>query len=136
MIGNGIVGILSERRPSTKRIHHDALYEDVGCEVSEDYSEFGPILGIKQPKLEMILPDRAYAFFFHTHKAQRENMPLLDKVLAGRASLFYFELIVGFHGKRLLAFGSFAGRAGMIDFLSGLGQRMHLDAFWMEYLEL
>lgn len=28
----------------------------------------------------MILPDRAYAFFSHTHKAQRENMPLLDKV--------------------------------------------------------
>lgn len=28
----------------------------------------------------MILPDRAYAFFSHTHKAQKENMPLLDKV--------------------------------------------------------
>lgn len=32
-------------------------------------------------QLEMILPDRAYAFFSHTHKAQKENMPLLDKVL-------------------------------------------------------
>lgn len=31
-------------------------------------------------QLEMILPDRAYAFFSHTHKAQKENMPLLDKV--------------------------------------------------------
>lgn len=29
----------------------------------------------------MILPDRAYAFFSHTHKAQKENMPLLDKVM-------------------------------------------------------
>lgn len=28
----------------------------------------------------MIFPDRAYAFFSHTHKAQKENMPLLDKV--------------------------------------------------------
>lgn len=28
----------------------------------------------------MILPHRAYAFFSHTHKAQKENMPLLDKV--------------------------------------------------------
>jgi hypothetical protein len=33
-------------------------------------------------------------------------------------------LIVGENGKRLLAFGNFAGRAGMIDFLRGLGQRM------------
>nr|GMC55784.1 alpha-aminoadipic semialdehyde synthase [Ipomoea batatas] len=137
MLGNGIVGILAEStnkwerrvpltpshcarllhggkgktgvarivvQPSTKRIHHDALYEDVGCE------------------LDMILPDRAYAFFSHTHKAQKENMPLLDKILASKASLFDYELIVGDHGKRLLAFGKFAGRAGMIDFLRGLGQ--------------
>uniref|UniRef100_A0A5B7CDN9 Putative alpha-aminoadipic semialdehyde synthase isoform X2 n=1 Tax=Davidia involucrata TaxID=16924 RepID=A0A5B7CDN9_DAVIN len=110
-------------QPSTKRIHHDALYEDVGCEISDDLSECGLILGIKQPKLEMILPDRAYAFFSHTHKAQKGNMPLLDKVFAERASLFDYELIVGDHGKRLLTFGKFAGRAGLIDFLHGLGQR-------------
>ncbi|XP_026430068.1 alpha-aminoadipic semialdehyde synthase-like [Papaver somniferum] len=156
MIGNGVVGILSETtnkwerrapltpshcarllhsvgtgnsgvtriilQPSTKRIHHNALYEDVGCEVSEDLSECGLILGIKQPKLEMILPNKAYAFFSHTHKAQKENMPLLDKILAENASLFDYELIVGDHGKRLLAFGKFAGRAGLIDFLHGLGK--------------
>lgn len=38
-------------QPSTKRIHHDALYEDVGCEISEDLSDCGLILGIKQPKV-------------------------------------------------------------------------------------
>ncbi|KAM2621541.1 hypothetical protein TB2_026280 [Malus domestica] len=110
-------------QPSTKRIHHDAMYEDVGCEISEDLSQCGLILGIKQPKLEMILPDRAYAFFSHTHKAQKENMPLLDKILAERVSLYDYELIVGDHAKRLLAFGKYAGRAGFIDFLLGLGQR-------------
>ncbi|KVH94024.1 alpha-aminoadipic semialdehyde synthase-like [Cynara cardunculus var. scolymus] len=156
MLGNGVIGILSEStnkwerrapltpahcarllhsgkgemevarivvQPSTKRIHHDALYEDVGCEISEDLSDCGLILGIKQPKLEMILPDRAYAFFSHTHKAQKENMHLLDKILAERASLFDYELIVGDEGKRLLAFGKFAGRAGLVDYLSGLGRR-------------
>ncbi|KAF3439754.1 hypothetical protein FNV43_RR18032 [Rhamnella rubrinervis] len=156
MLGNGIVGILSESvnkwerrapltpshcarllysgkdksgvsriivQPSTKRIHHDALYEDVGCEISDDLSECGLILGIKQPKVEMILPNRAYAFFSHTHKAQKENMPLLDKILAERVSLYDYELIVGDQGTRLLAFGKYAGRAGLIDFLHGLGQR-------------
>ncbi|XP_023531703.1 alpha-aminoadipic semialdehyde synthase-like isoform X1 [Cucurbita pepo subsp. pepo] len=110
-------------QPSTKRIYHDAQYEDVGCEISEDLSECGLILGVKQPKVEMILPDRAYAFFSHTHKAQKENMPLLDKILSEKASLFDYELIVGDHGKRLLAFGKYAGRAGFIDILHGLGQR-------------
>ncbi|XP_041004799.1 alpha-aminoadipic semialdehyde synthase isoform X1 [Juglans microcarpa x Juglans regia] len=110
-------------QPSTKRIHHDSQYEDVGCEISEDLSECGLILGVKQPKLDMILPDRAYAFFSHTHKAQKENMPLLDKIITERVSLFDYELIVGDHGGRLLAFGKYAGRAGLIDFLRGLGQR-------------
>ncbi|GKV03738.1 hypothetical protein SLEP1_g15988 [Rubroshorea leprosula] len=154
MLGNGVVGILSESvikwerrapltpshcarllhgketgvtriivQPSTKRIHHDSLYEDVGCEISEDLSECGLVVGIKQPKLDMVLPDRAYAFFSHTHKAQKENMPLLDKILAERVSLYDYELIVGDDGRRLLAFGQYAGRAGLIDFLCGLGQR-------------
>ncbi|KAI4335142.1 hypothetical protein L6164_013815 [Bauhinia variegata] len=123
-------------QPSTKRIHHDALYEDVGCEISEDLSECGLILGIKQPKLEMILPDRAYAFFSHTHKAQKESMPLLDKILAEQVSLYDYELIVGDHGKRLLAFGKFAGRAGMIDFLSGLGQRFLSLGYSTPFLSL
>lgn len=39
-------------------------------------------------------------------------------------SLYDYELIVGDQGKRLLAFGKYAGRAGLIDFLHGLGQRM------------
>ncbi|VAI61786.1 unnamed protein product [Triticum turgidum subsp. durum] len=40
-----------------------------------------------------------------------------------RVSLFDYELIVDDDGKRMLAFGKFAGRAGLIDFLHGLGQR-------------
>ncbi|ONK55827.1 uncharacterized protein A4U43_C10F1380 [Asparagus officinalis] len=67
----------------------------------------------------MILPDRAYAFFSHTHKAQSENMPLLDKILSERVSLYDYERIIGDDGRMLLAFGKFAGRAGFIDFLHG-----------------
>ena len=44
-------------------------------------------------------------------------------------SLFDYELIVGDDGKRLLAFGKFAGRAGLIDFLHGLGQRKSSDRY-------
>ncbi|GMH03560.1 hypothetical protein Nepgr_005399 [Nepenthes gracilis] len=169
MLGNGVVGVLSEScnkwerrapltpshcarllhsgkvnagvariviQPSTKRIYHDALYEDVGCEISEDLSECGLVIGVKQPKLEMILPDRAYAFFSHSHKAQKENMPLLDKILAEKATLYDYELIVGDHGKRLLAFGKYAGRAGMIDFLCGLGQRYLSIGYSTPFLSL
>lgn len=47
--------------------------------------------------------------------------------------MFDYELIVGDNGKRLLAFGKFAGRAGLIDFLRGLGQRMHYSLSSVNY---
>ena len=50
--GTGVNRIIVQ--PSTKRIHHDAQYEDVGCEISKDLSECGLIIVIKQPKV--ILP--------------------------------------------------------------------------------
>jgi len=31
-------------------------------------------------QLGSLLPGKAYAFFSHTHKAQPDNMPLLDEV--------------------------------------------------------
>lgn len=63
-------------------------------------------------------------------------MSLLDKILAERASLYDYELIVGDDGKRLLAFGKFAGRAGLIDFLHGLGKRYLNLGFSTPFLSL
>ncbi|GKB95846.1 hypothetical protein Tco_0981983 [Tanacetum coccineum] len=115
MLGNGVIGILSE---STNKWERRVPLTPAHC--AKLLPRWTWVVNIS---LDMILPDRAYAFFSHTHKAQKENMPLLDKILAERASLFDYELIVGDQGKRLLAFGKFAGRAGLVDFLSGLGRR-------------
>eukprot|EP00249_Psilotum_nudum_P019538 c27304_g1_i1 orf=257-3433(+) len=152
MLGNGVVGIQREEyskwerrapvtpshcaqllqshgvrriivQPCTKRVYHDLQYQNGGCQISDDLSECGLILGVKQPKLGTVLPDTAYAFFSHTHKAEPQNMPILDEVLAKRVSLYDYELIVGERGERLVAFGEYAGMAGMIDFLRGLGER-------------
>jgi alpha-aminoadipic semialdehyde synthase len=38
-------------QPSTKRNHHDGQYEDAGCEISDDLSECGLMIGSKQPKV-------------------------------------------------------------------------------------
>lgn len=61
--------------------------------------------------------------------SEKENLHGLScvpnmQILAERATLYDYELIVGDNGKRVLAFGKFAGRAGLIDFLHGLGKRM------------
>ncbi|MCO5591337.1 hypothetical protein L7F22_045319 [Adiantum nelumboides] len=118
---HGVKRILVQ--PCTKRVYHDVQYENVGCEISEDLSDCGLIVAVKKPQQGTLLSDRAYAFFSHTHKAQPENMPLLDEILSKNVSLYDYERIVGDKGERLVAFGEYAGRAGMIDFLRGLGER-------------
>ncbi|KAH7296234.1 hypothetical protein KP509_26G014900 [Ceratopteris richardii] len=50
-------------------------------------------------------------------------MPLLDEALSKKVSLYDYERIVGDRGERLVAFGEYAGTAGMIDLLRGLGER-------------
>ena len=64
--GKGKTGV--ERiivQPSTKRIHHNAQYEDVGCEISDDLSECGLIIGIKQPKvITFVYLQSGYCSFF------------------------------------------------------------------------
>jgi alpha-aminoadipic semialdehyde synthase len=71
-----------------------------------------------------LLPDRTYMFFSHTIKAQEYNMPLLDACLAKNVQLMDYERIIAAEGNRLVKFGKFAGYAGMIDMLHGLGDRL------------
>jgi alpha-aminoadipic semialdehyde synthase len=108
-------------QPSIKRIHHDSQYEDVGCQISDDLSECGLILAVKQPKVLTPILSHGNAinlllfiyclfvclapswrlfflielmpFFSHTHKAQKENMPLLDKVVSPILLLLHLILL-------------------------------------------
>lgn len=48
-------------------------------------------------------------------------MSSLDDMLAKRVRLIDYEKITDQKGNRLVAFGRFAGIAGCIDYLSGLG---------------
>lgn len=52
-------------------------------------------------------------------KSKHSHVQVLEK----RVSLYDYELIAGENKERLVAFGEYAGRAGMIDFLRGLGER-------------
>jgi alpha-aminoadipic semialdehyde synthase len=63
-------------------------------------------------------------FFSHTIKGQPHNMPMLRRILERRCTLFDHELVTGEDGKRLIAFGRYAGIAGAIDGLWILGRRL------------
>lgn len=113
-------------QPSTRRVFDDEEYRKAGAEVNEDLSECAAICAVKEVPTECLLPGRTWLFFSHTIKAQPSGMALLDEILKRKVRLVDYECITegGKKGaNRLVAFGSFAGYAGAIDFLRGLGER-------------
>nr|XP_006821861.1 PREDICTED: alpha-aminoadipic semialdehyde synthase, mitochondrial-like [Saccoglossus kowalevskii] len=111
-------------QPANRRAYTMQDYENAGAIVQEDLSEASLIMGVKQVPIDKLLPNKNYAFFSHTIKAQKENMPLLDAMLEKNIRLIDYEKMVDSKGKRLVAFGKFAGICGMINILHGIGLRL------------
>jgi len=116
-------GITTLVQPSTRRAYTMHEYENAGAIITEDLSPASMIIGVKQVPIDLLLPDKTYAFFSHTIKAQEANMPLLDSMLAKNIRIIDYERMVDSKNQRVAAFGKFAGVAGMINILHGLGLR-------------
>ncbi|KAL6106218.1 aass [Pungitius sinensis] len=110
-------------QPSNRRAIHEKYYIRAGAVLQEDLSEASLILGVKRPPEEKVIPRKTYAFFSHTIKAQEPNMGLLDDLLKKEVRLIDYEKMVDANGFRIVAFGHWAGIAGMINILHGLGLR-------------
>ncbi|KAF1404299.1 Alpha-aminoadipic semialdehyde synthase, mitochondrial, partial [Spheniscus magellanicus] len=110
-------------QPSNRRAIHEKDYIKAGGIIQEDISEASLIVGVKRPPEDKLIPKKNYAFFSHTIKAQEANMPLLDEILRQEIRLFDYEKMVDHKGMRVVAFGKWAGVAGMINILHGLGLR-------------
>ncbi|KAI1888437.1 hypothetical protein AGOR_G00185130 [Albula goreensis] len=110
-------------QPSNRRAIHERYYEKAGAIIQEDISEASLIIGVKRPPEEKVIPKKTYAFFSHTIKAQEANMGLLDDILKKEVRLIDYEKMVDANGFRIVAFGQWAGVAGMINILHGLGLR-------------
>ncbi|KAM4039169.1 alpha-aminoadipic semialdehyde synthase, mitochondrial [Anomaloglossus baeobatrachus] len=110
-------------QPSNRRAIHEKDYIKAGGILQEDISEASLIVGVKRPPEEKLIPKKTYAFFSHTIKAQEANMSLLDEILKQEIRLIDYEKMMDHRGMRVVAFGQWAGVAGMINMLHGLGLR-------------
>jgi alpha-aminoadipic semialdehyde synthase len=122
LIAQGIKIIV---QPSALRCYTDKQYEDAGCELREDIQRGNIILGVKEVPLDFLYPDKTYLYFSHTIKGQKANMPALKDILDKKIRLIDYECIreaTGKNPERLVAFGRYAGIAGAIDFLQGVGE--------------
>lgn len=79
-------------QPSTRRAYTMDEYERAGAIISEDLSPASLIIGVKAVPVDLLLPNKTYAFFSHTIKAQEANMPLLDAMLDKVGEIIDFSL--------------------------------------------
>ena len=94
---------------------------------------------MKQPDIARLLPGKTYMFFAHVIKGQQENRALLNRVLELGIRLFDYECIRETGGRtspRLVAFGKFAGFAGMVNTFQALGQKLLAHGYSTPFLNV
>ena len=111
-------------QPSNRRAYPAKSYLAAGASMQEDISSASVIFGVKQVPVDQLIPNKTYCFFSHTIKAQESNMPMLDAILDKNIRLLDYEKLTDDNGQRLVAFGKYAGVAGMVNILHGLGLRL------------
>lgn len=115
LVDSGVTLTVEE---SPQRIFPIEQYEAVGCAVAEagSWAARAPrdavIIGLKElPDEPAALPHR-HVFFGHAYKGQPGAPELLRRFAAGGGALLDLEYLVDEHGRRLAAFGYWAGYLG------------------------
>ncbi|MEL6836404.1 MAG: NAD(P)-dependent oxidoreductase [Bacteroidota bacterium] len=94
------------------RIFTDEEYRAKGVPVVEYIGDRDLLLGVKEVPIDDLIPGKTYSFFSHTHKEQVYNRPLLKAILDKHIHLIDYEVMTDKLGRRVIAFGYFAGVVG------------------------
>lgn len=108
------------------RCYTDAEYASEGIEVVPNVSDCDVIFGVKEIPLEMLPAGKTCFFFSHTIKKQPYNRKLLQAVLAKKIRLVDYETLTDSSGRRIIAFGRWAGIVGAYNGIWTYGQRFNL----------
>ncbi len=111
-------------QPSDIRAFSDDDYVRAGARIDEDLSSCAVVFAVKEIPSGMFQPARSYIFFSHVIKGQKDNIPMLKRMMELKCNLIDYEKITDHANRRLILFGVHAGLAGMIDTLWALGQRL------------
>ncbi len=105
------------------RAFKDEEYEAVGLPVVDDVSDCEVLFGVKEVKIDALIPNKTYFFFSHTAKKQEYNKPLLKAILDKKVTLIDHEYLTDKEGRRLVAFGYWAGIVGAYNGMRAWGKR-------------
>ena len=110
-------------QPSPIRCFTDQAYEEQGIVLQEDLSDCDYLFGVKEVKMDELIPGKKYFFFSHTIKEQPYNKALLKTLLANNNQMIDYECLRNEKGQRLLGFGRYAGIVGSYNALLAWGKR-------------
>lgn len=110
-------------QPSPGRCIPDDAYRQVGIAVQEDLSACSVFMGIKEVPKNQLVAGKTYFFFSHTIKEQPYNCSLLQEILKKNITLIDYEVLTNEKGKRVIAFGRFAGIVGAHNGMMTYGNR-------------
>lgn len=113
--------ITVQRSPG--RCYTDAEYHAAGVTLVDDVTDRDILIGVKEVPIEAIIPNKTYLCFSHTHKMQPYNRPLLQAFIDKGVKLVDYEVLTNSKGKRVIAFGRFAGLVGAHNGLLTWGKR-------------
>ena len=128
------VAELNERFPKHKivvqaselRAFSDDEYRAEGVQVVSSVDDCDILFGIKEAKIESLIPNKRYFFFGHIAKMQEYNRPLLQAFIQKQITFCDYEYLVDDDNKRVCAFGWWAGVVGVYYTLRGYGLKYKL----------
>ncbi len=110
-------------QPSLHRCYSNEEYLNLGISVNEDLSDCDVLLGVKEIPPHLFIEGKTYIIFSHTIKAQPHNLKLLQACLSKNIRLIDWECIRDENGRRLIAFGRWAGIVGAYHAVRMIGLR-------------
>jgi saccharopine dehydrogenase (NAD+, L-lysine forming) len=108
------------------RCYPDQEYAKEGIRLVDSLEDCDIIFGVKEVPLNALLPGKTYFFFSHTIKKQPYNRGLLQEILRKNIRLVDYETLTDQTGRRIIAFGRWAGIVGAYNGIWAYGQRYNL----------
>lgn len=105
------------------RAFSDEEYTDAGVVIQESMDDCDYLFGVKEVDINALLPNKHYVFFGHIAKEQKYNQNLCRSMLNKHITFTDWEYFVDQQGKRVIAFGYWAGVVGTYNALRLYGLR-------------
>jgi saccharopine dehydrogenase (NAD+, L-lysine-forming) len=113
-------------QPSPNRCFSDDEFRQAGARVKDAMEECDILMGVKEVPISQLIPNKTYLFFSHTIKEQAYNRDLLRVILEKNIHLIDYEVLTDEEGRRVIAFGFFAGMVGAHNGILAYGNRTAL----------